>query len=128
MNKFSAVIFFNFSKFLVIETPDLYPYPDPYLGPDSLEMPDPDPNSMNPDPQHCNHAIFKINLFWCDRTLRGQFFQRLIAHICSTAAFTDCRRKFPKESIEPDLNLTKKDRGGGGKFSSLSRIRHAMRM
>jgi hypothetical protein len=34
------------SHFLVIKTLD--PYPDP----DSLEMLDPDPDSMNPDPQH----------------------------------------------------------------------------
>jgi hypothetical protein len=49
---FPAVFF----QFLVIKTldpePDPKPVPDPY--PDSLEMLDigPDPDSMNPDPQH----------------------------------------------------------------------------
>ncbi len=42
-NKFSAVFF----QFLVIKTLDL----DPDL--DSLEMLGPDPDSMNPDSQHC---------------------------------------------------------------------------
>lgn len=37
------------------------------------------------------------------------------------------RKKFPDDSVEPDLNLTKKERSAG-KFSSLSRIRHAMGM
>ncbi len=35
---------------LFVKTLDLEP--DPYPDPDSLEMLDPDPDSMNPDPQH----------------------------------------------------------------------------
>jgi hypothetical protein len=48
IQNFQLYLFFN----LVIKTLDLDP--DPFL--DSLEMLDPDPNSdsMNPDPQHCN--------------------------------------------------------------------------
>ncbi len=49
---FSAVFCFHF---LVIETLD----PDPVPDPDSLEMLglDPDPYSMNPDPQHCYYHL-----------------------------------------------------------------------
>ncbi len=42
---FNCIVF----QFFVTKTLD----PDPYPGPDSLEMLDLDPDSMNPDPQHC---------------------------------------------------------------------------
>jgi hypothetical protein len=49
-------LFFFLLQFLVIKTLDLYPDPEPYPDADSLEMFDPhrepDPDSMNPDPQH----------------------------------------------------------------------------
>jgi hypothetical protein len=44
-HKISAVFFF-------FKTLDPYPEPDPYADPDSLEMLDPDPDSLKPCPQH----------------------------------------------------------------------------
>jgi hypothetical protein len=49
----SIIFVVFFILFLVIKTLERYldPEPDPY--PDSIEMLDSDPDSMNPDSQHC---------------------------------------------------------------------------
>jgi hypothetical protein len=54
---------------------------DPKLNPDPLEMLDPDPASMNPDPQHC-HAAFII-AFFCIRYMAATLYIHLqMMQIC----------------------------------------------